>query len=451
MRKILFLLLCAPSLLFAQNDSLVLRKIYDYYLVNGKAYDHLRDLTKNIGGRLSGSAQAAKAVAWAQAIMKASLADTVYLQPCLVPHWERGAKEICYLTANGKKTSLKVTALGSSFGTGEKGITASVVEVSSFDELEKLGTAVKGKIVFYNVFFDQRHISTGSAYGETVKYRALGASRAAKFGALAVLVRSMSSVADDEPHTGNMRYDTTISRTKIPAVALSYFAADDLHSALQKQTPVTVYLETHCKQLPPSPSYNVVAQLNGTVDNKILVSGGHLDSWDNGEGAHDDGAGVVQTIEILYMYKALGLKPRHTIRVVAFMNEENGLAGGQAYAMEARLKNEVHLAALETDAGGFTPRGFGVDTLNGLYKTVSGLKKLFDPYLTMHLTSEGGGADISPLEEMKVPCIGFEPDSQRYFDIHHTARDVFETVNKRELHLGGAAIGALIYLLDQHL
>ncbi len=451
MRKILLGLIILPTLLASQNDSLMLRKIYDYYLVNGRAYDHLRELTKTIGGRLSGSPQAAKAVAWAQKIMRESLADTVYLQPCMVPHWERGAKEICFLNDGGKKLPLKVTALGSSVGTGAKGITASVVEVHSFDELEKLGTAVKGKIVFYNVFFNQRHISTGTAYGETVKYRALGASRAAKYGAVAVLVRSMSSVADDEPHTGNMRYDTSISRTKIPAVALSYIAADALHNVIATKNTATVYLETHCQQLPPSPSYNVVAQINGTVDNQIIVSGGHLDSWDNGEGAHDDGAGVVQTIEILYLYKALGIKPRHTIRVVAFMNEENGLAGGQAYAKEAKQKNEVHLAALETDAGGFTPRGFGVDTLNGLYNKVQGMKKLFEPYLVLHLATDGGGADISPLEEMKVPCIGFEPDSQRYFDIHHTARDVFESVNKRELHLGGATIAALIYLLDQHL
>lgn len=451
MKKICLLLLLIPACWSAQTDSIMLRKIYDYFLLESKAYDHLRELTKQIGGRLSGSKQAADAVIWAQRIMRASLADTVYLQPCMVPHWERGAKEICQILDGKNKKPLKITALGSSVGTGISGIQSQVIEVHSFDELEKLGNAVKGKIVFYNVFFDQRHVYTGTAYGETVKYRALGASRAAKYGAIGVLVRSMSSVADDEPHTGNMRYDTTISKVKIPAVALGYLSADVLHDALLKNKNLTVYLQTQCRQLPPTLSYNVVAQINGTIDNKILVSGGHLDSWDNGEGAHDDGAGIVQTIEILYLYQSLGIKPRHTIRVVAFMNEENGLAGGKAYADAAKEKKEVHLAALETDAGGFTPRGFGVDTLNGLYATVNKLKHLFNPYLILHLTNEGGGADISPLEEMNVPCIGFEPDSQRYFDIHHTARDVFEMVNKRELHLGGAAIAGLIYLLDQHL
>jgi len=451
MKKLFLLFLFIPACWSAQSDSVMLRKIYDYFLVEAKAYDHLRDLTKRIGGRLSGSQQAADAVVWAQRIMRASLADTVYLQPCMVPHWERGAKEVCHMVNGKNKTPLKIIALGSSVGTGIRGIEAQVVEVHSFEELEKLGQAVKGKIVFYNVFFDQRHVYTGTAYGETVKYRALGASYAAKYGAIGVLVRSMSSVADDEPHTGNMRYDTTISAVKIPAVALGYLSADALHHALMKNKNLSVFLQTHCRQLPPTPSFNVVAQINGTVDNKILVSGGHLDSWDNGEGAHDDGAGIVQTIEILYLYKSLGIKPRHTIRVVAFMNEENGLAGGKAYAEESERKKEIHLAALETDAGGFTPRGFGVDTLNGLYNTVNQLKHLFDPYLMLHLTHEGGGADISPLESMGVPCIGFEPDSQRYFDIHHTARDVFEVVNKRELHLGGATIAALIYLLDQHL
>jgi len=452
-------LLCALGCVrtyYSNNpDSLTLRKIYDYHLTKSKSYSNLEYLATKIGGRLSGSPQAAKAVEWAVKAMYAAGADTVILQPCMVPHWVRGAKEKCRLNSTKLKLTINLNcvALGSSVGTGPGGIKAGVVEVSSFEELEKLGEAsVRGKMVFYNVFFDQTKIRTGSAYGEAVKFRSRGASMAAKYGAVASLVRSMTSVADDEPHTGNMNYDTTLSTKKISAVALSYKAADDLHKALLKDAGLQVYLETQCQVLPPVKSYNVVGQINGSEKpNEFIIAGGHLDSWDNGQGAHDDGAGVVQSMEVLATFRALGLTPRHSIRAVAFMNEENGLAGGEAYAKFALENKEKHLAALETDAGGFTPRGFGIDTLNGIYKHAAKWRSLFSPYLIDRIYEGGGGADLLALEKLGVPCMGYEPDSQRYFDIHHTAQDTFDKINKRELELGAAAISALIYLLDKTL
>ena len=440
----------------AQNkDSLMLRKIYDHYLTKSNCYSNLEYLTTKIGGRLSGSPQAAQAVEWAKKAMYAAGADTVILQPCMVPHWVRGQEEQCSFNSAKLKseTTLKCTALGSSVGTGPKGINAEVIEVQSFEDLEKLGEkSIKGKIVFYNVFFDQRKIRSGSAYGETVKYRAKGASYAAKYGAIGCLVRSMTSVADDEPHTGNMYYDTTLSKIKIPAVALSYKAADLLHETLLKDAKLLLYLETHCQTLPDEPSFNVVGQINGTEKpNEFIIAGGHLDSWDNGQGAHDDGTGIVQCIEILSAFKQTGIKPKHSIRAVAFMNEENGLAGGTAYAKFAKEKNEKHLAALEADAGGYTPRGFLIDTTNGLYDLAIKWKSLFHPYLLDRFEPEGGGADLIALEKLGVPCIGFEPDTQRYFDIHHTAADTFDKVNKRELELSGAAIASLLYLMDSYM
>ncbi|MEI6020853.1 MAG: M20/M25/M40 family metallo-hydrolase [Bacteroidota bacterium] len=438
----------------AQNqDSATIRKLYDYYLTQSKTYSNLEVLCLKIGGRISGSAQAANAVDWAKRAMYAAGADTVYLQPCMVPHWVRGAKEICYLNSKNKKLlDLKCVALGSSVGTGAKALNTKVIEIKSFEELEKLGKKnIEGKIVFYNVFFDQTKIRTGSAYGEAVKYRGKGASMAAKYGAVGSLVRSMTSVADDEPHTGNMGYDTSVSKLKIPAVALSYKAADALHEALLKDKDLDVYLQTFCQTLPDAPSFNVVGQITGkTQPNEFIITGGHLDSWDNGQGAHDDGSGVVQSIEVLAAFKALGIQPKHSIRAVAFMNEENGLAGGIAYAEWAKAHNEKHIAALETDAGGYTPRGFGVDTTLGLYKKVLQWKPLFQPYFIDRIEEGGGGADISALEKQGVPCIGFEPDTQRYFDIHHTAADTFDKINKRELNLGAAAIGALLYLIDKN-
>lgn len=437
----------------AQNqDSVQIRKIYDYYLSNSRCYDNLRELCKGVGGRLSGSPEAERAVAWAKKAMLDAGADTVMLQPCMVPHWVRGKKETCEYMLNGTVKQLKSIALGSSVGTGDKGIKAGVVEVTSFEELEKLGEkGVKGKIVFYNVFFDQKHIRTGQAYGETVKFRGKGASYAAKYGAVASLVRSMSSVADDQPHTGNMNYDTSLSKIRIPALAISYLSADQLSKDLKTQPGIQLYIETHCETLPDVLSYNVIGQIKGKEKpNTYILSGGHLDSWDNGEGAHDDGAGVVQSIELLRAFKQLGIQPVHSIRAVAFMNEENGLRGGIAYAKEAKEKGEVHIAALETDAGGFTPRGFGVDTTAGLYRFVLNHKDLFTPYYVDHITEGGGGADISELDKAGVPCIGYEPDTQRYFDIHHTAADTFDKVNKRELDLGAASIGALVFLIDSH-
>lgn len=454
-KKLITLLFFIASCSYAQfeNDSIALRKLYDYYLTESKCYKNLEYLATKIGGRISGSKAAEKAVLWAKQTMLEAGADTVFLQPCMVPHWERGKTERCKLTL-GKpqiEKQLKACALGSSVGTPKGGIKARVIEVKSFDELDKLGEkAVKGKIVFYNVFMDPRHIYTGEAYGESVRYRWGGASRAAKYGALGCVVRSMSTAQNDFPHTGNMGYDTTISKTKLPAMALSYVAADVLSESLKKDPELTLTMETDCKNLPEVLSYNVIGQLNGSEKrNEFIITGGHLDSWDNGQGAHDDGAGIVQSIEILSAYKKLGIKPRHSIRAVAFMNEENGLAGGKAYALAAIQNNEKHIAALETDAGGFTPRGFNVDTLNGLYKSVKKWEPLFRPYFVDRIDPEGGGADISPLEKQGVPCIGFEPDGQRYFDYHHTADDTFDKINKRELELGAAAIGALLYLIDK--
>lgn len=435
-----------------QNDTLLLRSMYNYYLERSACYANLRTLCTGIGGRLSGSPEAARAVEWARQAMLEAGADTVILQPCMVPRWVRGKKEQCHYALGKGTQQVSCVALGSSVGTGTAGLRAKLVVVNSFDELDNLPPSdIKGKIVFYNVFFDQKHVRTGQAYGETVKYRSRGASYAAKFGAVAVLVRSMTSVADDEPHTGNMAYDTSLSKTKIPALAIGYVSADRLLDDLRKNKNLEVFLQTNCETLPDVLSYNVIGQLNGTEKpNEYIISGGHLDSWDNGQGAHDDGAGVVQSIEVLAAFKALGLKPRHSIRAVAFMNEENGLAGGKAYAKAAKENGEIHVAALESDAGGYTPRGFGVDTTNGLYRRVLGWKGLFTPYYVDRISEGGGGADISELDKAGVPCIGFEPDTQRYFDIHHTAADTFDKINKRELELGAAGIGALLYLIDKY-
>jgi hypothetical protein len=352
--------------LLAQNDdSLFIRRIADEILLNGKAYDNLRDLTKNIGGRLAGSPNMVKAEKWGQEVLRKSGADKVWLQQCMVPHWVRGGKDEAtafYQNANSKTRvtkALHVLAIGNSMGTGPKAIKADLVEVSSFHDLEAKKDQLKGRIVFYNYKFNSTYIRPFEAYRDAVVYRGSGASRAAKYGALAVIVRSMSHSTDNFPHTGSLRYDT--SYKKIPAVAVGLKDADWIDAQLKK-SPMSVSVKTNAHFLPDTIGHNVIGELTGSAyPDQYITVGGHLDSWDPAEGAHDDGTGILHSIEIMRAFKALGYKPKHTIRFVLFANEENGLRGGNKYAEEAKVKNEKHVFALESDAGGFSPRGFGFE------------------------------------------------------------------------------------------
>jgi carboxypeptidase Q len=442
---------------WSQNDdSLMIRRIADEILLHGKAYDNLHDLTKNIGGRLTASPAFYKAEQWGVKILQQSGADKAWLQECMIPHWVRGGKDEAIATTDRRAPSaasenkkLDVLALGNSIGTGIKGVKAEVIEVKSFDDLERKKDAVKGKIVFYNYRFNPTFISTFQAYGDAVRYRGGGASQAAKYGALAVIVRSMSESVDNNPHTGSLRYDTTLP--KIPAVAIGLRDADWLSSTLAEKK-VQVFLKTGGKFFPDTIGHNVIGELTGSqFPDQIITIGGHLDSWDPAEGAHDDGAGVVHTIEILRAFKALGYKPKHTIRFVLFANEENGLRGGTKYADEASEKNEKHIFALESDAGGFTPRGFSFGGTPEQLKKAQGWVPLLHPYGVYEITEGGGGADVGPLNKnLKTAVAELAPDSQRYFDYHHARNDVFENVNRRELELGAVNMAALIYLVDKY-
>ncbi len=442
-----------------KEDSVFIKRISDEILANGQAYENLRYLTKQIGGRLAGSPGMVKAEQWGLKIMKESGADKAWMQECMVPHWVRGGKDEAIVlspaaTKGGVKSKmakkeLDVIALGNSIGTGLKRLAAPVIVVNSFEELEAKKEAVKGKIVFYNYKFNPTYVNTFFSYRDAGQYRGQGPGRAAKYGAVAVIVRSMSHSADNNPHTGATRYDTMYE--KIPAVAIGLRDADWLSETLSKQ-PVSVSLKTNGHFLPDTIGHNVIGELKGTeFPDEIITVGGHLDSWDNCEGAHDDGAGCVQTMEILRAFKALGYKPKRTIRFVLFANEENGLRGGNKYADEAKAKSEKHIFALETDAGGFTPRGFGLTATEEQFQKFSKWKELTSPYGCAEYNKGGGGADIGPLNRhFGTPVAGLNPDSQRYFDIHHARNDVFEAVNKRELELGAINMAALIYLVDKY-
>jgi carboxypeptidase Q len=462
MRKIALLItgLSVSVQLLAQNDdSLFIRRIANEILLNGKAYDNLRELTKNIGGRLAGSPNMVKAENWGQDVLRKTGADKVWLQQCMVPHWVRGGKDEAtafYLNAPSKgiavtrvAKNLDVIALGNSLGTGAKAILADIVEVNSFTELEAKKDQLKGKIVFYNVKFNSTYIRPFEAYRDAVTYRGSGASRAAKYGALAVIVRSMSHSTDNNPHTGAMRYDSI--NAKIPAVAVGLKDADWMDQQLKKG-PLSVSMKTNGHFLPDTIGHNVIGELTGsTYPDQYITVGGHLDSWDPAEGAHDDGTGIAHTIEIMRAFKALGFHPKHTIRFVLFANEENGTRGGKKYAEEAMAKKEKHVFALESDAGGFAPRGFGFEVTDDQFAKIIQWKSLLEPYGAGNLVRGGDGSDIESLREsLKTPTSGFLPDPQRYFDYHHARNDVFENVNKRELELGAISMAALIYLVDKY-
>lgn len=452
MKKTLTLLLSLSiGCAYAQSsDSLTIRKIYNEALGNGKSYEWLRYLTKQVGPRLSGSTGAQKAVDWTKQVMEQQGFDRVFLQDVMVPHWERGAKEEAFIRTGKRKVNVPIAALGGSVATGPKGVEAGVIEVANFPELRALGAdKVKGKIVFFNRPMDPTKINTFEAYGGAVDQRANGATEAAKLGAVGAIVRSMTNVHDDNPHTGGMRYGTGVPL--IPTAAISTNGADLLSKSLKEDANLTFYFKQNCESLPDAKSYNVVGEIKGSEKpDEIIVVGGHLDSWDLSEGAHDDGSGCVQSIEVLRIMKALGIKPKRTIRAVMFMNEENGLRGGVQYADLAKKNNEKHIAAVESDNGGFTPRGFGIVGTPDQRAKVTPWKPLLASYGLTDIGPGSGGADIGPLATLGTVLFGFKPDSQRYFDYHHTAVDRFEAVSQRELELGAASMAALVYLLDQY-
>ncbi len=451
-----------PKVKSSDNDSVVISKIFQQAYAGSGAYDALRGLCEKAPKRLSGSAGAQVAVEYMEQLMRDNNFDRVWLQPCMVPHWERGAPETgeISVTVKGKSATIpdfkirhrvNVCALGGSEATPGNGLTAEVIEVTSFDELEKLGRKnIEGKIVFYNHPFDDRKTSTFHAYGEAVQYRWQGPPSAEKYGAVGCLVRSCTSSLDTFPHTGTMRNDSL--RAKIPAAAISTVDAEFLHKQISKGEGTILFtLKMSCKWFADVKSYNVIGEITGSEHpEQVIVVGGHLDAWDLSEGAHDDGAGVTGSFEAVRLFKVLGIRPKHTIRCVSFMNEENGGRGGKAYADSAALKKEKHIAAIESDAGGFTPRGFGLDMSPDQKKKVQSWTSLFYPYGVYDFTRGGGGADIGPLKESGTPLLGLEPDCSRYFDFHHTEDDTFDNVNRRELQAGAASMAAMIYLIDKY-
>jgi hypothetical protein len=456
MKKILylFLALLAGQTVVAQNvkkDSAALKTISNYILSNYDCYNDLRDLCKQIGHRISGSPQAEQAVLWGKKVLEQTGCDKVYLQEVMVPHWVRGEEQGMIINKKGMRSSIEISSLGNAVGTGPQGIEAPLLIINNIEQLQRMRPEeVKGKIVFFNYHFNQTNINTFESYGPCVYYRWGAPSEAAKMGASAVVIRSVSSAFDDKPHTGSMSYNKKYPA--IPSVAISNLAADKLAKEINTQGAMRMYIRTTCEMLPDVKSYNVIAEITGSeIPNEIICFGGHLDSWDIGEGAHDDGAGVVQSIDVIRTFMKLGIKPKRTIRAILFMNEENGLRGGQKYAEEAARNKENHILAIESDAGGATPHGFSMTMSREQKAKIKSWLPLLLPYGIYDFTRDGGGADIGPLQrKFGTPVMELLPDSQRYFDMHHSANDVFENVHRRELCLGSVAMTAMVYLVSMY-
>ncbi|MEI6898863.1 MAG: M20/M25/M40 family metallo-hydrolase [Bacteroidota bacterium] len=467
MKKTIFIIIIIFISLtsYSQNpDSLVVRKFFNAAMTDTTSYNNLRHLCTNIGGRLCGSPQAEKAVQWAKKVLEGMNLDTVFLQETKLKHWVRGREEVIVNPKQASGYKLHACAIGGSVPTPANGITSKVIEVYDYDDLKKLGKEkIAGKIIFFNHPANPAIYYTFGAYGEAVKFRATGASEAAKYGAVAVIVRSATLAHDNFPHTGVMHYKDSVPQ--IPAMCVSTNDADKLSKALKKDPSLNIFMRVASSEQPEAISYNVIGEIRGTeMPDDHIIFGGHLDAWDNGQGANDDGSGVVQTIEILRLFKALNIKPKRTIRVVVFMDEEMDQRGAKTYAEYAMGKShamlpsskfkipspEYHIAAIEADRGGTTPFGFSIDASDDQYGKIKGWKELFSPYGLYMFDKGGSGVDVGKLKPLGTALIALVTDSQRYFDYHHSANDSFDHISQRELQLGSFAMAALVYLIDEY-
>ncbi|MBS1549115.1 MAG: M20/M25/M40 family metallo-hydrolase [Bacteroidetes bacterium] len=425
------------------------RGISDEILANGKAYEQLRELTQNIGPRFSGSKALVKAENWAEKKLKESGATKVWKQEVPVNVWDRGQESLEIKIANGQWKKINMTALGSSEGTKGKDLIGEIIQVKSIEEFNAMNYAqIKDKIIFFNIPFDQKVVNPVDTYLEVGKYRWSIPAAVSRRGAAAVITRSLTSAFDDVPHTGSMSYDSD-DKNKIPALAIGAKSADELEKALKSQK-VIAKINTTSTFKDPMMHYNIIGEIPGNKDNSVIIIAAHLDSWDISEGAHDNGAGVVHCLEVLRALTQLGYRNNHTLRVVLYTNEENGVSGGETYAAQVKKKGEKHVFAIESDAGGFSPRGISLDMIPERRRQFFAWKSYFLPYGVYDFDQEYAGQDIQPLKKLAIPLAAIVPDTQRYFDIHHTKEDTFDKVNRRELLLGAVTMAQAVMIIDRN-
>jgi Zn-dependent M28 family amino/carboxypeptidase len=434
---------------FTQNpDSVFIKQIFDNVLTNRVAYQNLEILTNIAPGRLVGSEESIVALKFFEKYFNELGADTVYLQEFKTHSWVCDSSSVSILNKKSREIPLRCDALGTSPSTPLSGLVAEVIEVQGLADLEKLGTEkIAGKIVFFNRPMKDTFINTFAAYGDAVDQRAHGPAEAAKYGAAGAIVRSVTTSLDDFPHTGSSRFQGV----RIPALAISTIAANQLSQELKENPKTKIRIFVKSRDLPEITTYNLVAEIRGKVrPDEAIIVGGHIDSWFNSPGAHDDGAGCVMSCDVLRIFKELNIRNNRTIRAVLFMDEEMFQAGGNAYADFVSQSGKRPYLALEIDEGAFTPEGFTIDAPDSLVKKLNGLKPLLETYGIKYFKKGGGGVDIYPLKKSGVPLVAYVTDPQRYFDLHHSGNDTFDKINYRELNLGTGCVATLIYLIDKY-
>lgn len=449
MKKLITVPLIFLSLaIFSQNaDSLVLRKIFENAINSKDSYSNLEYLCEKTPDRLMGSESSVKALNYLKTYFEKLGVDTVYLQEYQTDSWKCNSTAVMITSPKGE-IILKAEALGPSAATAKNGITANIIEVQSIAELKQMDKQkVKGKIVFFNRPVKTTFTDTFHMYSEAVGQRARGPEAAAEMGASAALVRSVTSLSDDVPHTGSTHFDDK----KIPAAAIGVESAEMLSKMLKSDKNLKVQINIDAEELIDITTYNLIAEIKGNEKpNEIILVGGHMDSWFNTPGAHDDGAGIVQTADVLRIFKELGLKNKRTIRFVAFMDEEYTQSGGKHYAASIDTLVEKPYFALEADAGAFTPIGFTFTSNEKQLELVKTFKPILEPYGIKFIKAGWGGVDIYPLKRFNIPLTAFRTDTQRYFDLHHSANDSFDKINFRELQMGTTCIAGMIYLTDKY-
>ncbi len=449
MKKILILYFsCLISFqVFSQDSiSIQIKNIYSNALTVDVAYKQLEKLCKEAPGRLIGTPNSFKAVELMQKYLNEFGYDTVFLQKFTSPAWicHSASASIFY---NGEQIELTIDALGPSASTPKEGVTAEIVEVFSLEEVMELGKEkIEGKIVFYNRPFDNTLFNTFRGYSGAVDQRYQGPSVARDYGAIASITRSATGRMDDNPHTGSCG----MRENKIPAVAISTMDAEFLHNALAKEPNLQITLKVDAEDIVTN-TYNLIADIKGSEKpDEYIVVGGHIDAWHNTEGAHDNGVGCLQATEVLRLFKESGIRPKRSIRAIMYMDEELYQSGGKAYKKYSEENNIKNYFAMESDAGGFTPRFFTINASDEIIKKIQAYTPYLNAYGVEKIIKGGSGVDIGPLKELGVPLSGYRPDWQRYFDMHHCAYDTFDKINFREMQLGSGAMTVLIYLIDKY-
>jgi Zn-dependent M28 family amino/carboxypeptidase len=457
MKKIFLLLVLLIGLLSCKHDNInqlsdeeVVNLIFSSAQSSTIAYNNLEYLTENFPKRLACYPQGIEAAEWTKQVMENMSLDKVFLQKAQVMNWKRGSEEVGFIKVNDELVPVNVCALGRGIATPEEGLEAQVIEVNGLEDLERLPKdRVKGKIVFFNKAMNPTYANPFRAYGEAAGQRFVGPIKAAEYGAVGAVIRSLTTRIDEFPHTGTTR--KAAKKETVPAVSIATRHANLLSQMLTKDPNLKFYFKTNCKNLPDTISYNAIGEITGSeFPNEFITVGGHLDSWDNSPGAHDDGGGCMQAIEVLRIFKEIGYQPKHSIRAVMFMDEEISQGGGRAYADEAKQKGEKHILAIESDRGVTAPRGFTMDASDEVIRKLASYRALFQPYDITVFEKGYGGVDISPLKDFGTPLLGLDVDATHYFDWHHCANDTFDQVNREEMQKGAATMAALIYLVDKY-